>query len=171
MTRRFDRTHNEKHHVQTFSAMDHKDYRLRGAHAYAELFLCAHALGLGDAAMQQLFRRMAFNVMAKNCDDHTKNFSFLLRKGQNWALSPAYDVTHAYNPHGEWTYQHLMSVRGKFDKITRDDLLAEAERFSIPGAKRALSDVARALGMWDELCKEHGISERERVRVGKDFCV
>src|SRR3546814_9109974 len=72
---------------------------------------------------------MAFNVMARNCDDHTKNHAFLLREGGRWELAPAYDVTHAYNPSGEWTYQHLMGVNGRFDGITRDDLMAVARRF------------------------------------------
>src|SRR3546814_7442817 len=77
---------------------------------------------------------MAFNVMARNCDDHTKNHAFLLREGGRWELAPAYDVTHAYNPNGEWTYQHLMGVNGKFNGIKRDDLMAVAKRFGVVGA-------------------------------------
>ena len=78
--------------------------------------------------MEEAFRRIAFNVMAANCDDHSKNVSFLLREGGAWELAPAYDVTHAYNPKGEWTYQHLMSVNGKFSDITRDDLMVVADQ-------------------------------------------
>src|SRR3546814_3756741 len=88
-------------------------------------------LELGDDAHTEIFRRMAFNVMARNCDDHTKNHAFLLREGGRWELAPAYDVTHAYNPNGEWTYQHLMGVNGKFDDITRDDLMAVAKRLGV----------------------------------------
>ena len=98
-------------------------------------------LGLGDAALEQIFRRMAFNVMARNCDDHTKNFAFRLKQGESWELAPAYDVTHAYNPKGEWTYQHLMSVNGKFKDIARADILMEAERFGVsrPGGGLSLA--------------------------------
>src|SRR3546814_3072114 len=108
MTRRFDRDGNRKHHVQSLCAIQHLDYNQRGTHAYEQLFLVARQLGLGDDAHTEIFRRMAFNVMARNCDDHTKNHAFLLREGGRWELAPAYDVTHAYNPNAEWTYQHLM---------------------------------------------------------------
>src|SRR3546814_16444718 len=81
--------------------------------------LVAGQLELGDDAHTEIFRRMAFNVMARNCDDHTKNHAFLLREGGRWELAPAYDVTHAYNPNGEWTYQHLMGVNGKFNETGR----------------------------------------------------
>ena len=108
MTKRFDRevvegvTH--KHHLQTLCAINHLDFRQRATHSYEQLFMTISKLGLDDDAKNQTFRRMAFNVMARNCDDHTKNFSFVLKEGQSWELAPAYDVTHAYAPNGEWTY-------------------------------------------------------------------
>ncbi len=117
MTRRFDRDGNAKHHLQSLCALSHLDYRQRATHAYEQYFLAISELRLGDVALTQAFRRMAFNVMARNCDDHTKNFAFLLKQGGQWELAPAYDVTHAHNPKGEWTSQHLMSVNGKFDDI------------------------------------------------------
>jgi serine/threonine-protein kinase HipA len=173
MTRRFDREEiggkTVKHHMQTLCAMDHLDYKQRGTHAYAQLFMVLDRLKLGDAALEQTFRRMAFNVMARNCDDHTKNFAFRLKQGGDWELSPAYDVTHAYNPKGEWTYQHLMSVNGKFDEITRDDLLAEADRFLVPYRKEALADVRAAVENWPEFAKEAGLSKTVAERVEKDF--
>ena len=114
MTRRFDREVKDgktiKHHVQTLCAMNHLDYKQRGTHSYSQLFLTLAQLEAGDEALRQAFLRMVFNVMARNYDDHTKNFSFLLKQGQSWELAPAYDVTHAHNPRGRWTYQHLMSV-------------------------------------------------------------
>ena len=124
MTKRFDRDGNKKHHMQSLCALEHLDFRQRATHAYAQLFMTIDVLGLGPGAMEQAFRRMAFNVMARNCDDHTKNFNFLLKEGGRWELSPAFDITHAHNPSGRWTAQHLMSVNGKFDGITRADLLA-----------------------------------------------
>jgi serine/threonine-protein kinase HipA len=174
MTKRFDRhvtpggeTH--KHHVQTLCAMNHLDFRQRGTHAYAQLFLTISQLGLGDDAVGEAFRRMAFNVMARNCDDHTKNFSFLLKEGRSWELAPAYDVTHAYNPRGEWTYQHLMSVNGKFQGITRDDLLTDADRFSVRKPREILSEVRAAIENWSAFALEAGIEDTLRDRVARDF--
>ena len=173
MTRRFDREvvngQTIKHHVQTLCAMDHLDFKQRGTHAYAQLFMVVSRLGLGDAALEQIFRRMAFNVMARNCDDHTKNFAFRLKQGGNWELAPAYDVTHAYNPKGEWTYQHLMSVNGKFKDIAREDILVEAERFGVARPSDLLNNVRTALGNWPRFSKEAGLSDSASDRVAADF--
>jgi serine/threonine-protein kinase HipA len=175
MTRRFDREviqgKTVKHHMQTLCAMDHMDFKQRATHAYAQLFLVIERLKLGDAALEQVFRRMAFNVMARNCDDHTKNFAFRLKQGGDWELSPAYDVTHAYNPKGDWTYQHLLSVNGKFDEITRDDLLAEADRFLVPHRQEALADVRAAVENWPEFAQKAGLSNEVAERVARDFRV
>jgi serine/threonine-protein kinase HipA len=173
MTRRFDRDvvkgKTIKHHMQTLCAMNHLDYKQHGTHAYAQLFMTASQLGLGDDSMEQTFLRMAFNVMSRNCDDHTKNVSFLLKQGQSWELAPAYDVTHAHNPRGEWTYQHLMSVNGKFDGITRGDLLAEADRFGVPRKEQLLGDVRSALDNWTEHAKVAGLSQGKIDELGRDF--
>jgi serine/threonine-protein kinase HipA len=173
MTRRFDRDvvggKTVKHHVQTLCAMNDLDFKQRGTHAYSQLFMTLSQLGLSDAALQQTFLRMAFNVMSRNCDDHTKNFSFLLKQGQSWELAPAYDVTHAHNPEGEWTYQHLMSVNGKFDEITREDLLAEADRFGVPRKQELLGDVRSALDNWAEHAKVAGLSQVKTDELGRDF--
>src|SRR3546814_16112654 len=91
---------------------------------------------------------MAFNVMARNCDDHTKNHAFLLREGGRWELAPAYDIPHAYNPSGQWTYQHLMGVNGKFDCLTRYDLMAVANRFGLVRTRRARAPLGCAVWRW-----------------------
>lgn len=173
MTRRFDRDVVEdqtiKHHVQTLCAIDHLDFKQRGTHAYAQLFMVVSRLNLGDAALGQVFRRMAFNVMARNCDDHTKNFAFLMKQGKDWELAPAYDVTHAYNPKGEWTYQHLMSVNGKFKDIEREDLLAEADRFGVAKPGDLLKEVRAAIESWPSFAKEAGLSDSTSARVAADF--
>ncbi|MGO9088392.1 MAG: type II toxin-antitoxin system HipA family toxin [Candidatus Sulfotelmatobacter sp.] len=173
MTRRFDREvvngQTIKHHLQTLCAMDHLDFKQRGTHAYAQLFMVVSRLGLGDAALDQVFRRMAFNVMARNCDDHTKNFAFRLKQGGDWELAPAYDVTHAYNLKGEWTYQHLMSVNGKFRDIAREDILVEAERFGVARPRDLLNNVRTALGNWPRFSKEAGLSDSASDRVAADF--
>jgi serine/threonine-protein kinase HipA len=128
-------------------------------------------LKLGDAATGQAFRRMTFNVMARNCDDHTKNFSFRLKQGGIWELAPAYDLIHAYNPRGAWNDQHLMSVNGKFDGIAREDLLVEADRFGVRRPLDMLADVRMALASWAEFAGEAGLSAKTADRVAADFCL
>jgi serine/threonine-protein kinase HipA len=169
MTKRFDRDGNRKHHIQSLCALQHLDYRQRATHGYEQLFLVLHELDLGDAALVQAFRRMVFNVMARNCDDHTKNFGFRLQQGGGWELAPAYDVTHAYNPNGEWTYQHLMSVNGRFKDIQRADLLAVADRFSVPHAKPIIEEVKSAISRWPEFAGEAGVPPDKQSKIAGDF--
>ena len=173
MTRRFDREVKEsnsiKHHVQTLCAMDHLDYKQRATHAYAQLFMAISRLRLGDEANSQAFRRMAFNIMSTNCDDHTKNFAFCLKQRGDWELAPAYDLTHAYNPKGEWTYQHLMSVNGKFAGMIRADLLKEADRFGVRRPLDLIADVRAALANWPAFAKEAGLSAATADGIATDF--
>ena len=173
MTKRFDREviggKTLKHHIQTLCAINHLDFRQRGTHDYSQLFMTASELGLDDDALSQIFRRMAFNVMGRNCDDHTKNFGFILRQEQPWNLSPAYDVTHAYNPMGEWTYQHLMSVNQKFKDISKADLLEVASRFSVRKPENVLSDVRSAIDSWSQFARRANLSPSLQKRVANDL--
>jgi serine/threonine-protein kinase HipA len=173
MTKRFDREviggKTLKHHIQTLCAINHLDFRQRGTHDYSQLFMTASELGLDDDALSQIFRRMAFNVMGRNCDDHTKNFGFILRQEQPWNLSPAYDVTHAYNPMGEWTYQHLMSVNQKFKDISKADLLEVASRFSVRRPENVLSDVRSAIDSWSQFARRANLSPSLQKRVANDL--
>ena len=173
MTKRFDREviggKTLKHHIQTLCAINHLDFRQRGTHDYSQLFMTASELALDDDALNQIFRRMAFNVMGRNCDDHTKNFGFILRQEQPWNLSPAYDVTHAYNPRGEWTYQHLMSVNQKFKDISKADLLEVASRFSVRRPENVLSDVRSAIDSWSQFAKRANLSPSLQKRVAYDL--
>ena len=175
MTRRFDRTVDAqgktiKHHMQTLCAMAHLDYKQKATHDYAQLFQTIQRLKLGYDAQAEAFRRMVFNVMAANCDDHSKNFSFMLpADSREWQLTPAYDITHAYNPKGEWTYQHLMSVNGKFGQITRADLLHIADRFAIGPATKLIDQVADALANWPQYAKAAGLADTSTHTVAADF--
>ena len=170
MIQRFDRdAASDKLHMQTLCAMDHLDYNQRGTHDYAQLFQVIDRLRLGPATRAEAFRRMVFNVVAANCDDHTKNHSFLMDRAGQWRLSPAYDVTHAYNPQGAWTHQHLMSVNGRFSGITRQDCLAVADRFLVPDAKSVLRQVAEAVRQWPVFAQQAGLPEDEARRVERDF--
>ena len=170
MTRRFDRDGNCKHHLQTLCAMAHLDYKQKASHDYAQLFQTIMRLQLGFKALEEAFRRMAFYVMAANCDDHTKNFSFLLRAGEGWTLAPAYDVTHAHNPNGEWTHQHLMAVNGKFTGIARSDLLTVADRFGVGSAGKILRQVADAVSAWPDFAKLAGVTPKETARIRGHHC-
>ncbi len=167
MTRRFDREGNRKHHMQTLCAMVHLDYKQKATHDYSQLFQTVQALGLDYSSMEEAFRRMVFNVAAANCDDHSKNFSFLLREGSAWELAPAYDVTFAHNPKGEWTSQHLMSVNGKFRGIERGDFLAVADRFGIGTASKVIREVNQAILRWREFAEEAGVAENETKRIAQ----
>jgi serine/threonine-protein kinase HipA len=161
MTKRFDRDNNQKIHMQSLCAIAHLDYKLKATHDYGSLFLTIHKLKLGIDALEEAYRRMVFNVMSANCDDHSKNFSFLLKELGEWELSPAYDVTHAYNPSGEWNSQHLMSVNGKFSEITQQDFKEVADRFAIGRAQRIIKQVATSIAAWPEFAKKAGLPRVE----------
>jgi serine/threonine-protein kinase HipA len=165
MTRRFDREENgDRNHMQTLCAMSHVDYKKKGTNAYSQLFSTMVQLKLPYDAMEEAFRRMVFNVMGRNCDDHTKNFSFLLREGSGtWELTPAYDVTFAYDPANEWISQHLMSVNGKFKDFELKDLLAEADRFKIGTANDVIGKVRNAIKQWPRFAESAGLPEDEMI--------
>lgn len=166
MTKRFDREDSEiKHHMQTLCAMSSLDFKKKSANSYAQLFLTIEELKLNRTAMLEAFRRMVFNVMARNCDDHTKNVAFRLRQGGQWELAPAYDLTFAYSPSGEWTYQHLMSVNGKFKDFVIADLLAEADRFGIGEAPDIIHQVRNAVERWPIIAAGVGIAEQELLHI------
>jgi serine/threonine-protein kinase HipA len=168
MTRRFDRDGNQKHHLQSLCALRHLDFRQKATHDYNQYLQALLELNLKRNDLEEAFRRIAFNVLAKNCDDHTKNFAFLLPEGGSWQLAPAYDVTFAYNPKGEWTYQHLMSVNGKFADIMRDDLLVVADRFGIGPAPRILKAVHEAVAAWPYFARQAALPEKEVGRIGRE---
>lgn len=165
MTRRFDREgRSGRNHMQTLCAMAHVDYKKKGANAYSQLFSTMTQLHLAYEDIEEAFRRMVFNVMGRNCDDHTKNFSFLLREGSaTWEFAPAYDVTFAHNPKGEWTSQHLMSVNGKFKGIEVEDLLAEADRFKLGTAKDVIGQVRGVIRQWPQFAESAGLPENEML--------
>ncbi|GHU33648.1 toxin HipA [Betaproteobacteria bacterium] len=171
MTRRFDREgRSERHHMQTLCAMAHVDYKKKGTNAYAQLFDTIDQLDLPYEDKEEAFRRMVFNVMGRNCDDHSKNFSFLLRKGGTaWALAPAYDITFAHNPQGEWTHQHLMSVNGKFKDFGIADLLAEARRFGIGSASRVIDEVRAAIQEWSDFAQKAALPESRILEIKSQF--
>jgi serine/threonine-protein kinase HipA len=169
MTRRFDRRPDgTKIHVQTLCALDHLDFNLADTHSYAQYLDVLDRLGLGPDALEQAFRRIAFNVAAVNRDDHTKNLSFCRARDGDWTLAPAYDVNHAYNPQGQWTQRHQMSVNGKFEGIDRADLLELADRFVVPSPARVIDDVLAAVDAWPDMAEEAGVPPHDMVRISEN---
>jgi serine/threonine-protein kinase HipA len=170
MTRRFDRLRDgQKVHVQTLCALANLDFRQIGAHDYGQLFLTAEQLGLGPESRAEIFRRMVFNVAAANCDDHTKNFSFVLPRGGQWRLSPAYDVTHAHAPESRWTRQHLMAVNGQTTQISRADVREVGDRFGVPGVSDVLEQVLTAVEGWPEYADAAGVPETTASQITLDI--
>ena len=167
MTKRFDRRNgNEKIHMQTLCGIAHFDYKMSRAYSYEQAFQIMRQLRLPYTQAEQMFRRMVFNVVARNQDDHTKNISFLMDKDGAWGLSPAYDVSWAYNPKGEWTSQHQMSVNNKWDDIGTGDLLSVAEKMNIKRPKEIIGQVVDAVSQWNLLAKEYDIPASTIKQIG-----
>ena len=158
MTRRFDRlSGNEKVHMQTLCGIAHYDYKMLHAYSYEQAFQVMRQLRLPYSQAEEMFRRMVFNVIARNQDDHTKNISFLMDKNGRWSLSPAYDMSWSYNPKGVWTSKHQMSVNGKWDDITRADLLALAKNVNIKQADAIIDEVKEGVSKWRTFATQYSI--------------
>lgn len=150
MTKRFDRLKNdEKIHVQTFCAMRHFDFNEVTLYSYEQLFETMRLLGLSYPEAQELYRRMVFNVLSRNCDDHTKNFAFCMDQSGVWRLSPAYDICHAYRPDSEWVSQHALSINGKRKDIGYDDFLQVAKSMNIKNANDIIDQVNDVVSNWE----------------------
>ena len=170
LTRRFDRSAvGEPIHLQSLCAIDHLDFRYRDTHDYAQYFSVIRKLGMGTDELNQGFRRMVFNVVAMNRDDHTKNVGFLLPERGRWTLAPAYDLTHAFNPRGQWTQRHQMGINAKFDQITLADFYAVGSAQGITGYKSLIKEVSAAVGDWEIYALAAGLNEESRKRVAQDI--
>lgn len=126
-------------------------------------------LRLPATAAEQFFRRMVFNVVARNQDDHTKNISFLLNPAGEWALAPAYDVAYAYNPANRWLRQHQMSVNGQRDGITGTDVRRVAREMNIRRADEVIKMVVEQVARWPEFAAQAGVANERIARVGATF--
>lgn len=157
LTRRFDRENGRKIHMQTLCGIAHYDFRLRKGYSYEQAFNVMRRLRLPYSQAQEMFRRMVFNVVVRNQDDHTKNISFLMDPNGKWRLSPAYDMGFAYNPAGAWTATHQMSINGKFDDLTRNDLIEFAAANNIKNAPEIIDQICETASGWPELAKECGV--------------
>lgn len=166
MTKRFDREGSStKHHIQTFCAIKHFDYNLVTSYSYEQLFQTMRELKLSYADAEQMFRRMVFNVAARNCDDHTKNVSFRLKKDARWELAPAYDVCHAYRPDHAWVSQHALSVHGKRTGVGKEDLLAVGQSVSVKKALEIIEEVNEAVAHWKHHADNVQVSPKLRDAI------
>lgn len=153
ITKRFDRLNGKKVHMQTLCGIAHYDFHLLHGYSYEQAFNVMRTLRLPYSQAQEMYRRLVFNVVARNQDDHTKNISFLMDESGNWRLSPAYDMGYAYNPQGAWTSAHQMSVNGKFEGITRTDLIEIATRNNIKNANEIIDEICEVVAGWPILAK------------------
>ena len=168
MTRRFDRPGGgAKLHMQSLGALAHFDFRAAGAHSYEQAILTIRRLGLSTSTVEEQFRRMAFNVFARNQDDHVKNVAFLMDRAGNWSLAPAFDVTCAFQPEGRWTSTYRMTLNGKRDGFTLEDFRACARAASM---KRGRADaichtVREVVSRWPECADGAGVDPDRRDRT------
>jgi serine/threonine-protein kinase HipA len=168
MTQRFDRSaSNEKLHMQSLAALGHFDYKLARAYSYEQAFMIMRQLHLSMNEIEEQFRRMVFNVIARNQDDHVKNIAFLMNKSGKWSLSPAFDVTYNFNPSGEWTSNHQMSINGKRNKFTGDDFKACARVTSMKRgrAEKIIDEVKLSVSRWKDYAKNADVDSLHRDKI------
>ncbi len=172
MTKRFDRNETGRRiHMQSLGAMRHFDFNDPSAYSYEQAVMTIRDLGLGMGAVEEQFRRAIFNVLARNQDDHVKNISFLMDRSGQWSLSPAYDLTYAYNPGGAWTRDHQMSLAGRRNDFARDDILQFAASAGVKNrrALEILGRVGAAVRDWGKHSEAAGVAPRDVARVEQTF--
>lgn len=171
MTRRFDRKDSgEKLHMQTLGALAHLDFNKPRSHSYEEAFIVVRRIVPDAQALEQLFRRMVFNVLAWNCDDHVKNISFLMDKYGQWTLAPGYDIAYSYNKSpAAWTHAHQMSVNGKFTGIEENDLMvcAREANLSRRKARSIISEIKDAVHGWPDFANAAKVNEFQMDEISK----
>ncbi|MEM6987572.1 MAG: type II toxin-antitoxin system HipA family toxin [Pseudomonadota bacterium] len=172
MTKRFDRgDKGAKWHMQSLAAMRHFDFNAAGAHSYEEAIQTLRLLRAPAEDLEQQVRRAVFNVLARNQDDHVKNIAYLMDSRGDWRLSPAFDVTYAFNPQGDWTSRHQMSLNGRRDQFQRDDLVALAAYANIKTHKASalIGEVSSALHNWPQHARAAGVSRADAERIVRAF--
>ncbi len=167
MTKRFDRVKGHKQHLQSLCGIAHYDFNMAGAYSYEQVFEVMRRLRLSKAEATQQYRRMIFNIIARNQDDHTKNISFLMGKDGKWKLSPAYDVTWSHNPSGKWTNQHQMSVNGKRDHFSKDELIHTGKSISISRPEEIIDEVIVAVDKWARFADKAGVKKDASLGIKK----
>ena len=166
LTKRFDRQGNHtKHHMLTLCGMQHYDFNDMQSFSYEQIFQTMRMLRLPYPQAEEMYRRMVFNIIAKNCDDHTKNFAFRMRQDRKWELAPAYDICYAYRPGSIWVSQHALSVNGKRKDFEREDLLLVAKSMNIKRPNRIIDEIIETVKRWKEFADEAGVGEELKERI------
>ncbi|MEX0941059.1 MAG: HipA domain-containing protein [Pseudomonadales bacterium] len=168
MTRRFDRVGaGEKFHRQSLCALAHYDFNRAGAYSYEQTLLVMRQLQLPMQAIEQLFRRMVFNIVARNQDDHVKNIAFLMNQSGEWSLAPAFDMTYSFNPAGAWTASHQMTMNGKRDRFTLEDFNVCARSASMKRGRAAIIvvEVQATVSKWISFAEEAGVPDEVREKI------
>jgi serine/threonine-protein kinase HipA len=161
MTKRFDREGNQtKHHIQTLCGINHFDYNNLFAYSYEQVFQTMRMLKLSYPEAEQMFRRMVFNVLATNCDDHTKNFSFRLKKAGKWELAPAYDVCYSFDPNNSWVNQQTLSINGKHKDINKNDLMTIAKANNIKKGEQIIDDINELVKNWSDFASKVKVDDK-----------
>ena len=172
MTRRFDRTREgKKVHMQSLCALAHYDFNLAGAYSYEQAMLTMRHLGLPMSTIEEQYRRMVFNIIIRNQDDHVKNIAFLMDKAGNWSLSPAFDMTYSFNPDGLWTASHQMSMNGKRKDFLLEDFkeCANTALMKRGRAESILSEVLEVAKKWPNYASTAGIPGPTLEKVHKSM--
>ncbi len=168
MTRRFDRlATGEKLHMQSLCALAHYDFNMAGAHSYEQALLVMRQLQLPMQAIEQLYRRMVFNIVARNQDDHVKNIAFLMNKSGEWSLAPAFDMTYSFNPAGTWTASHQMTMNGKRGNFTMEDFNACAKTALMKRGRAAkiVAEVQAIVSQWKSFAEKAGVPDDVREKI------
>ncbi|MBU1341545.1 MAG: type II toxin-antitoxin system HipA family toxin [Proteobacteria bacterium] len=167
LTKRFDRVNGAKLHLQSLCGLAHYDFNAAGAYSYEQVFSVMRQLRLTKAAAVQQYRRMVFNVIGRNQDDHTKNIAFLMTPQGQWRLSPAFDVMYSHNPAGKWTQQHQMTINGKQDDFTRADLIEVGKSISISKPAEIIDEILDSVNQWPDFAKAAGVKPQQQKSIAR----
>ena len=169
ITKRFDRKGNTKHHIQSFCGIQHYDFNDMYGFSYEQLFQTMRLLRLTYPEAEEMFRRMVFNVLATNYDDHTKNFSFLLKQNESWSLAPAYDLCFSFDETNHWVSKQTLSVNGKRLDITKEDLMTIAKDNNIKKGKQIIEEVNSVVSNWKSFAKKAGVRKDLTYRIQQNL--
>ncbi|WP_226390526.1 type II toxin-antitoxin system HipA family toxin [Penaeicola halotolerans] len=169
MTKRFDREGNTKHHIQSLCGLQHYDFNDMDGYSYEQVFQTMRLLRLTYPEAEEMFRRMVFNVLATNYDDHTKNFSFILKKGESWRLAPAYDLCFSFDANNHWVSKQTLSVNGKRRNITKADLMTIAKDNNIKKGEKIINEVNLVVRSWHKYAEEAGVRNDLKERIHQNL--
>ena len=171
MTKRFDREGNIKHHIQSLCGLQHYDFNDMFSYSYEQVFQTMRLLRLTYPEAEQMFRRMVFNVLATNYDDHTKNFSFILKKDDKWRLAPAYDLCFSYDPTNHWVSNQTLSINGKRLGITKEDLMTLAKNNNIKNANKIIDEINYVVKSWNKYATQAKVKNDLKEKINHNLNV